>query len=228
MIKKFHKTEGVILSSIKYRDCDQIVTLFSFSAGMLKLFIRRAFKKQMGGFQSAPFVEAEFLYSERCSELFLCQEISLINAHLALRTSYEILNSAALLNRALLVSQPLSQPAPMIYKLFISYLNALPTFSYPAILVASFRLKIMRHNGTLPFSSECNACGLKLHSAYFDLSGIYCCAHAPQRALKISEKEMISISYLVYARSFETLAQTFFDEKLEQKITFLFEHQFLY
>lgn len=143
------RTEGVILRVIPFQDHHQILTVFSLEHGLCRLIFKRG--KAKAGL-CVPLTEAEFIYRKTNSELLQCQEISLINAHLGLRHSLAALQASCDLSQAVMTSQVIENPGPLLYRLFTYYLNKIPLLADPQILVASFRLKLLQHEGL--FSPE--------------------------------------------------------------------------
>src|SRR5262249_1552332 len=102
----------------------------------------------------------EVLYKRGRGELHLCQELTVLAQHLALRRSLLLLQAAAQLALALSKNLLPGKPAPHLYQLLIAYLGALPDAVDFSAVVSSFRLKLLLHEGLLalpvaaPFTDE--------------------------------------------------------------------------
>lgn len=216
---QYYRTEGIILSSIKYRDYDQIATLFSREEGVLPLLIKRAYGKSEGyGTKTAPFVKAEHLFSKGKGELFLSREISTICYHLELRATAAHLEAASQLARMVLHSQMPAKAAPELYDLFSYYLKAMGTFSAPAMLVASFRLKLLRHEGLFGVRPFCSVCQCPLDNHYFFLGESFCHVHAQMGSIHLTPEESAAFYTLSFSRSLAELEALSSDPTLEKKI----------
>ncbi len=147
---QIQRAEGVILQSLNFQDYDQILTVFTREEGLIKLIVKRArhAKSGRGGF-TAPFTQAEFIYKEGRGEIFTCSEVSVIHQHLGLRRSLSVLEAACDIIKALLLVQPIQAAAPQLYDLLILYLTHIPRLRDPYALAASFRLKLLKHEGLL-------------------------------------------------------------------------------
>ena len=156
---EIHRTEGVILQAHDFKDYDQILTLFTTNRGLLKLVYKGGKSiRRRGGNVTSPLTRAEIIYVEGKSDLHRCRDISTLNHYLELRQSIESIQAGCELMRSLLRSQLVEKPSPLLYQLFLSYLDQLTHYIEPRILVASFQLKILRHDGLLgdeePFFSD--------------------------------------------------------------------------
>src|SRR5690606_26590959 len=94
-LMKIYQSEGIILNTLKFKDYDQILTLFCKEEGLIKLFVKGAYRNKEGrGTLTAPLIQAEFLYIKQKSQLYLCKDLSVINFHRQLRERLQNLNAA--------------------------------------------------------------------------------------------------------------------------------------
>jgi DNA repair protein RecO (recombination protein O) len=107
-------------------------------------------------------------------------------------------------------------------------LDKIPDIHDPYLLVASFYLKLLRHDGMLkitPLGSVCSACGEPLTEQSLSGGDSYCLKHAPLNSLFFSEEEISYIILLGYSQTYQQLADvtlsTDFFAKLKQ---FFVEH----
>lgn len=143
------RSEGIILQTLKYQDDDQIATVFTHDKGILKFFVKGAYRSKNA--LGSPLTRAEFIYLVRQSHLHNCREVSLLNTYHSLRTSLSYLETALEMIKAVLESQLENQPAPHLYQLLVVYLEKIPLMPDPLVLAASFHLKVLRHDGLLNF-----------------------------------------------------------------------------
>lgn len=150
-----HRCEGIILSTMNFRDYDQIVTVFSKDFGLLKFIAKKA-NAAKRGLKCAPFLRGEFIFVQSQSELYSLRALSIISQHLDLRQNLTCLSAACACSKALMETQLLHKPAEALYTLFIAYLEQLPLCPDPRLLESSFLLKLLRHEGVLDtFPSNC-------------------------------------------------------------------------
>src|SRR5262249_2066634 len=109
------RIEGVIVKALPFNDYDQILTVFTEQEGMIKLIVKGAYSRKRGhGAATSPLIKAEFIYSKGRGELDNCSEISPLNAHLKLRSSWNVLQAAGSMVQAVLHTQQLHKPAPLL------------------------------------------------------------------------------------------------------------------
>jgi len=223
-----HKCEGVILTALNYKDYDQILTLFTQEAGLMKIFVKRAWSKKEGkGSNTAPLTHAEFIYTIHKSELYTCRELSVLNLNLQLRKNLNSLEAACDMGKALLASQMLHKPSPDLYKLLLYYMEKIPLAPFPEILAASFRLKILRHDGLFGLNSQCSLCHEELASQHISEGESFCERHAPRGSTTLTSEEARIVSILAYSRSLEELAALQLSSVLCRKIDSFFDKQML-
>lgn len=148
---KPQRVEGIIVHTIAYGDSDQIITAFTREAGMIKLILHRSLA--INGRRHLSPVSAlsrvEFVYAAGRGDLHRGKEVALIDSYLRLRTSYRHLEAGCALLEAIRLSQLGERAAPLLYSLLSLYLDRLHELPVPAVAVASFHLKILKHEGLL-------------------------------------------------------------------------------
>lgn len=142
----FFSTEGIVLQNIPYGNHDQILTLFTKEKGLVKLFCNKTKSK---GIHFSPMMNVEIVYREKKSEICACEEISLLQSYLKLRSQLSYLQAACDMILAIQKSQWMGRSVPDLYQLFVYYLNRLPELFDPWILPASLKLKILKYEGLL-------------------------------------------------------------------------------
>ncbi len=213
------QTQGVILSTLNYQDYDLILTVFSSDRGLIKFFFKGGnSKKRRQGTPIDPLTCAEFMYSKGKGDLYLCHEISLINAHLDIRKELKFLEAGCNLVREIQQTQFPEKPSTPLYQLLLRYLGHIPKMNYPENLELSFKLKIMRHDGILGITPACTTCKteLKEHCVYEWES--YCTQHAPTGSQLFVEEEANLLLVLAYCRSFAEVPDSPIDPIFREKI----------
>lgn len=144
-MKEYLKTEGIVIRTTPYRERDHVAVVFTRDHGLVSLFVSRS-----PSF-CAPLHKVEIIYSEGKGELCRCKEMSLLGSFLGLRSQLTFLDAACDLLKAIQASQLEGKAAPLLYGLLLCYLDRVADFNSLAALGASFRLKILRHDGLLSF-----------------------------------------------------------------------------
>lgn len=219
-----YRTEGIILQALNFQDYDRILTVFTSHEGLIKLFLKGANRPRMGNVTS-PLTRAEFVYTLGNSDLYSCREISAITQYLPLRQSLATLEAAGEILKATLTSQLANVPAPDLYTLLSSYLEKLPLMRDPQALVASFCLKLLRHDGLFSPESVCAVCQRPLEEYYIVSGEAFCPQHAPPYSLQFPQEEMTLLLQLAYCRTFAEVAHLQLSNELRQKIAQFFSSQ---
>lgn len=216
-----YRIEGVVLHTINFRDYDQILSVFSPELGIEKFFVKGSFRSSRRGSTPSLLTQCEFVYRQGRGSLLICDEISVLNHYLELRKDFATLQGACNLIRLIQDSQLPGKPAPNLYKLLLKYLEGLRSLLNPKLLLTSFHLKLMRHEGILHLSSFCQTCQQPLSSLYFSEGECFCATHSPKDALHFSTEETGVLYNLTYCRSLKELASLSFPSDLEKKIRLL-------
>lgn len=221
-----YRTEGIILQAHNFQDYDQILTIFTLEEGVIKLFVKGAnhFKRR-GGVSTTPLTQLEIEFTRGNSEILKCKSLSTLNSNLKLRDKLSVLEAGCDIIRALQMSQHPYQPAPNLYHLLNSYLEKIPNFVDPAILSASYSLKILRHDGLLgitPNDAVCSLCNIPLVQHYIFSGECFCRLHAPNGHLAFDQEEINTIILLAYCRSFQQLSDIELHPDHSAKIKHLF------
>ena len=113
MAAPFQRTEGIILRAFPFRDYDQILTLFTANAGIVKIICygSRSQKSKWRGLCS-PLTRVEVVYRERKSEIFSLQDMALVDAHDHLRRQFVHLEIACDILNSLYETQLVGKPSP--------------------------------------------------------------------------------------------------------------------
>lgn len=215
------QTEGIVLRVVPFGDRDQIVTLFSEDQGVIKFFYKGARRRK--GSAISPLLCIELIYSKRNSELLCCHEVNILNQHLQLRKNLDWLEGACGLLKALLVSQLPNKPAPVLYQLLMEYLKKIPLFLSTDILISSFLLKVLRHEGVFGFTHQCSVCQQALDVHHICLGEDFCQDHVSESHLILSQKEAELMVFLAFCRSFSRLAERTLPALFLSKVERLFE-----
>lgn len=130
---------GLLLQSIPYLGRKKIFKIFTPTHGLLSFFTQNSL--------FSPFSLIECVYHPSQKEIYTLQDITLVDPLLHLRESYPILSAAGLIAQDLLRTQLPQKQAPELFDLTLLYLKKLPLA--PELILASFRLKLLLHEGLL-------------------------------------------------------------------------------
>ncbi len=178
---------GLLLQSIPYLGQKKILKVFSPDQGLLSFFAQNS--------KLAPFLFAEWVYRKSEKEIHSLQDTTLLDPLLHLRESYNTLIAAGAIAQDLLRTQMPGKKAPELFELALFYLRRLS--KSPELLAASFRLKLLLHEGLLsdephPFftASEWE----QVHTLAFSrkLSAIECLSSIPQTKINLLFEERLS------------------------------------
>ena len=221
---KEEKTEGIVLRTLEYKECQRIVTVFTPYAGMISVIVKGISPRKISLLSlCSPFSEVEFLVKRGRSELLFFVDGSVLDAHLQLRLALPSLDSAGQMAQAILASQLSGKPAYEIYYLFRSYLKQIPTFESPTVLLASFQLKLLTLEGLLALSSKCNVCERK--SELLSHGECLCRLHCTEEQFSFHPDEWASLLTLHHAKHFSELRHLCLHPSLLHKIDTYFKHR---
>lgn len=217
------RTEGVILQRLTYKEADQILIVLTAN-GLIKLAFKGALSKKRGsGSLTVPLQLAEFVYREHAGDLSSCREISVLHPYLRLRERLESLESAGEMTRAVLSLLQPDAPAPLLYKLFLCYLETMPSATNPSLLAGSFKMKFLRHEGILSLEPKCSICQASLQEISIIGGECYCAEHAPSDAIIFNQHETTLLVECTYGKSLKSMAQLsgtpFFLKKIDRLFT---------
>ena len=218
-----HRTEGIILHTLRFKDYDQIVTLFTPEKGIVKLFFKNALSSKNGkGALSAPLSQVEMIYREGQSDLFSCQEIAPIQQNLRLRNDLDKLDAAFKIIKIVHDSQMPHKPAPPLYKLLLMTLKRLETSPNCPTVAASFLLKLIRHDGLFNIDRHCSHCKVALEDLHVGAGEIFCARHAPPQSIHFTDEEGLLLEILTLCKSYSQVDHEPISDDLQRKIQQLF------
>ncbi len=193
------KTSGVLLQAIPYLGRKRILKIFTPDGGLITLMA----KASLSSACAAPFCIAEWVYRKGQREIHTLQDASLIDGLLDLKKDFATLSAAGSMAQDLLRSQLPGKKGNALYTLLCACLAKLPTFANPQILAASFRLKLLLHEGLLSLQPECSVCAAP--ASRLQQGESFCPAHAPHAGFPFSPSDWETLLHLAYSRQFSHL-----------------------
>ena len=193
--------EGIVLKTYPYKDHGKIIHLFTLNSGVIHLIIKRISSKNSQLINlTAPLCLGKYLYHLRKSDLYSFIDGSIINLHLDLRQNFTLLSYGSQMIQAIHLSQFPGNPAPKLYLLLLAYLKKLPLA--PKTLWASFRLKLLIHEGFIALSNKA-----------INFEG---------NQIKLSPKAWILTTILIKTRIFNALLSLDIPQEVEKNIDHIF------
>ncbi|MGB7978762.1 MAG: DNA repair protein RecO [Chlamydiales bacterium] len=173
-------TPGLLLQTIPYLGEKKILKIFTPEQGLLSLFARKT--------KLAPFCLAEWIYRKTEKEIHTIQDSTLLDPLLHLRDHYHVLVAAGAIASDLLKTQMPGKKAPALFELALFYLRKLS--SAPDLFVASFRLKLLVHEGLFSETPDPSFSALEweeVHTLAFSrkLSAIQTLPSAPHAKIQL-------------------------------------------
>jgi DNA repair protein RecO len=212
------KSQGILLQAIPFLGKGRIFKVFAEDAGLITLMAKKPTLAQF-----SPFCIAEWIYRKKQSEMVALRDASLIDSLLELRQSYGALTAAGSMAKDLLRTQLPERPSPGLYSLLASYLKKTALFEHPGVLAASFRMKLLLHEGLLALQEGCAHCSREANSLAQGES--VCLAHTSPFAIGFSSSEWQILLRLAFARQFSLLQEIDGPPELFEKIATLFEER---
>ncbi|MBA2369031.1 MAG: DNA repair protein RecO [Candidatus Protochlamydia sp.] len=193
MSSEFQTAEGILLKVIPFQDYDQILVYFTLQAGLIKVLFRGSRSKKRGLLGLCiPLTRAEVIYKEKRGEIYSGCDIALLDSYRSLRNNLDHLNAACELLQILYQTQWVGKPAPLLFALLISYLDKIPFSTHPQQFTASFRLKVLKHEGFASFPIVCSDCQSHLETkAYYSQGEFYCSLHKPQNFCLMQDPSLL-------------------------------------
>jgi len=224
-MNELKEIEGVVIRSFAYGEHDKILHIFTPDEGMVHLIAKGALRqKKKGSLSVEPFTLGTFFYKHKPHhKLYQCFEVVPTNLHQFLRRHIDKLNCACQMALAVVQTQMSNQAAPQLFGLLCYYLKKLETSSNPASILASFRLKLLRHDGVLSLPAHCCVCETTLLKFWFYGELTYCKAHAPQPSEYFSEEEAQQLTILALTKEFSDIETAYLPPELVEKINLFFK-----
>lgn len=187
------KTEAVVIRSVKYKDYDKMLTLFTKDRGLMSVSVRGAqrMKSQLAAL-STPFVTGEFVIAQRVGVQSL-RAGSIEKTRYALRESPAHLSCAALAAQLCCYAVQPEEANEGMYALVDAFFDRLQDHEPDAKgLLLCFLMRFVDMLGLGMSLDRCAACGGLLKDARFDfeLGGLVCREHAPPGA-QLATKELV-------------------------------------
>ena len=214
------ETNSITFTYVPYSEKDRIVTLFTKNLGLITLRIKNLSIKKTALFAlSAPFTKANLTLKQR-NGFYSLYDVEILKEASDIKKSFSYLSIASKMAKAITKSQLEHKRAIPLYTLFSSYLEKIPLFSKPKLLLSSFYLKTLRYEGLIHIKPTCNRC-IK-NTSFFSQGEGLCENCAPAFSHPLSELELKAFVSLLEERSFSGLEKIHLSQLGEEKIHTIF------
>src|SRR5919108_6583990 len=178
---RYYKTEAIVLRSIRLREADRVVHLYTNLCGRVGAVAKgvRRTKSRFGG-RLEPFFRLRLVLYEGRGELLTVTSAETVAAHPRLRERHGCLDAAARACDAVARLFEAGDPNPAVFHLLchqLALLDAAPAHAGRANQLA-FRLKLLLAAGLVPQLEACASCGDRQHLQGFSgaAGGVVCSA----------------------------------------------------
>jgi len=196
-----HKSEAIVLRSIRFSEADRILHLYTAHRGRIGAIAKGVRKtKSRFGARLEPLSHVELMLHEGSGELQTITGVELLRSHHATREDGYRLNVGLIGAEAMLrlFGEPeANERAFAALARFLDLLDEAPSAdNRPALdpLGLAFQLKLLWLAGYLPHLTSCVECGSNAALVGFSAraGGAVCADHA-QRALRLSAEGLVAI-----------------------------------
>ncbi len=209
--------EGVLLQTIPYLRDQRIIKVFTETHGLISLLV----PKKSLHFLTDPFLIGEWIYEKGKNDLYRLIDGTVTDSLSHLRIEFSFLQAAGEIAQDLLKTQYPEKKGKDLYRLVTVYLKKLKNPLFPTTLLASFRLKLLLHDGLLAFERKCNQCDKK--ASLIERGESLCEEHVSLDSVAFSPAEWEILETLLTVRQFQQIEKTEVSEVLGRKIKNLFE-----
>jgi DNA repair protein RecO (recombination protein O) len=205
MAGRTHKTEAIVLRSMRFSEADRILHLYTEDRGRLGAIAKNIHKtKSHFGAQLEPLSHIKLILHEGSGELQTITGVQLLNSHHASREDGYRLNVGMIGAEAMLRLFAEPEANERAFGALARFLDLLdetpPATTRPAVdaLGLSFQLKLLWLAGYLPHLTSCVECGAVDGLVAFSprSGGAVCAAHAAN-SLRLSAEGLAGIERLL-------------------------------
>lgn len=163
---------AIVLRSVPFQDRHRVVTALTESHGQVSALAKNSVQSRRFGGALEPFAASEWFFSEKPgAELWSLNEAQIKRSYEGLRTDFERLSLASVLNEIMLRLAPQHHPAPELFKLHSNALALLEESKEPGAdvrLLNAYLAKLLQWSGAQPQLVGCLGCGLSLEELALD------------------------------------------------------------
>lgn len=181
--------EGIVLKSIKLKEIDKIVTIFSREHGVVKGVAKGALKfNNRFGSSLEPLSHIKFIYYEREGrELFVIKTAEIIKSYFEIQKDPKIFKGFSQMVELIEEFVPQRVEEGKIFRLLKACLSATSSGIGIDLILLYFKFWLLKISGYLPELSRCKRC--KREGGGFlspSMDGIYCEDCAKLKTMEVS------------------------------------------
>lgn len=224
----YYHLKGLILKSQVHQESNCIVTIFS-NKGLTNFFVKKGLEKHSKHRANImPITLSEIIYENKQNHLKILKDSTLINSYNEIKNNYDSIMIAGSLITAIMDSQWFEKPTPLLYSLLVNLLENIPLFKNKKLLLSTFLLKIMKHDGMLDSTNICFSCQETIINNFFRYKGkVLCQKHICKNAIHFNKNEQLFLVTLANCRKIKELIDLDqFEINLLKKINYLFQQTF--
>jgi DNA repair protein RecO (recombination protein O) len=208
-----HEAEAVVLRHYSLSEADKIIVLVTREFGKLRATaqgVKRPRSRLAGTLEPLNHIRLEF-YSKEGAELARIRQAETIHSYLGRNPSLEKVYAFSYFAELIQEFVEEGNPNPLIFRLFLSVLNAGENAAVREPLVRYFEIWILRLSGLLPNYDYCSNCGRCVKDegflAWLQAGQGRCQACAGGKGVQI-RPETARLLHLIFELSPERFAKT--------------------
>lgn len=225
------KTEGIILSELRFRDTSKILTIYTKELGKISVMARGAYRPKSRILASTqPFSYNEFQFSKG-KNFYYIRQIDIIDTFYNIRNKIERIAYGFFILE-LLDKSVIEEKNEKIFKLLVKALNILSSMNSGFLkFIVSYELKYISFLGYRPEITTCVNCNKTSSTMRFSKSqgGLLCsnCFNLDNQAVYLSYSEIKLMQSLLFT-SLDNLDEIKVNTSLLRKIQDLLIDYILY
>ncbi len=171
-----HRTEGIIVKSFPYSDTDLIVTIFTFTNGLIKVFAKSPLKiKSRFGSSLEPFSYNRIAFWGRENiDLPKLTQADIIHSFQSLRNNMECFLKVSEMLEITLTLLPEREPNQELFSLLLDTMERLENECLPGRRYLFYKVKLLAIVGLSPYFDGCAICGKGAKHFYLHEGSIIC------------------------------------------------------
>lgn len=218
-----NRQEAIVLGAIPFQDAHQIVTLFTKDQGLCRGFASYSRSPKSGLFGMLnPLAHIEVIFRPSKGDLLKIMSAFVIRHHRELRKSYDRLQLSCQMATSLSQFQLPHKPAPLLFDLFKSYLALIGESAFPQSVLASFQLKLLRHEGLIAVTNRCPLCNAEPEEIALAAGKTICSSHE-EASIVLDREETAYFYALALSTSSKLIQEIDIEPPLFSKIQAFFK-----
>lgn len=224
------KTQGIILSGIKYKESSKILKVYTRDLGKISVMAQGALKPKSQNLSSTEIFTISDFNLKKGRSFFYIESCDLVHSNYSIRQDMDKMIIGFYILELIDKSLPEEEENIIIYELLIKTLIILNTFNNPILISLGFGLKLATFLGYRPVLTGCAICDATSSPSWEfhpDKGGIVCDACSRGTGRKISQGEIGILNKLLLS-TFEEIKTLNIQEETLGKLHGLISDYLLY